>query len=90
MSADDAAGELRDARIALLWIQHRDERAWHVAEVLATMWRDHALLRLLDTVAPRRPAVPAFTPTLRTDQELIDVFGNPDEVDRRNRRRRAA
>lgn len=70
-STDELAGELRDATNAVTLIERRDDRAWPVAEVLVTMWRDGCLRRLVTSMAPDE----VFTPT--TDGDLVELFGEP-------------
>jgi hypothetical protein len=79
------ADELKSATDAVLLIRQRDARAWPIAEVLATMWRDGCLKRLLNSTEYR-----AWTPVLETEADLHEVFGSPADADRRNRRGRAA
>lgn len=64
--------ELKSATDALLLIRQRDQRAWPIALVLATMWRDGCLKRLLNSMEPK-----TWTPVLETEQELEEVFGKP-------------
>ncbi len=63
------ADELKSATDALTLIRQRDARAWPIAEVLAQMWQEGCLRRLLKVRGP----APVFVPV--TEAELRELFG---------------
>src|SRR5687768_1758038 len=71
----DTAGNLRAASAALEMIERQDSRTWPICARLAEQEREQCLDALLDEMTGR--AVPEFTPILMTEQELIDMFGDP-------------
>jgi hypothetical protein len=69
---DERASELKSATDAVLLIRQRNERAWPIALMLATMWRNRCVKRLLDAEEYR-----SHTPVLATEADLEEVFGKP-------------
>jgi hypothetical protein len=78
------ADELKSATDALLLMRQRDARAWPIAEVLATMWRDGCLKRLLKVRGPDAVFVPI------TEADLLELFGQPESQRTARGARRAA
>ncbi len=75
------AGYLKSASDALTLIRARDPRAWPIAEALAVRDRDACLNVVLERI--KRGPIPAFTPILETERDLVEVFGSPDESPKR-------
>jgi hypothetical protein len=80
----DLVADLRNATTVLQLIQRRESAAWPLAEKLAEMF----VLRCVHRLTKARGPDAVFVPL--TEADLVELFGAPAEVERRNQRSRAA